>query len=82
MAKTLTPFMLGNLHTFLSSSEFFQHGLLQIYTIRVTNCLDPDQTDTLSDLIWVKTVCKGYQQMTTEGKKRYIIVFEILEYLP
>ena len=52
-----------------------------IYTISNTNCLDTDQTDILSDLIRVKTVCKGCKQMTTEGKKRYIKVFEILEYL-
>ena len=31
-------------------------------TIIVSNSLDPDQAGRLSDLIWVQTVCKGYQQ--------------------
>ena len=30
----------------------------------MSNSLDPDQDDVLSDLIWVQIVCKGYQQMT------------------
>ena len=34
--------------------------------IRVSNSLDPDQTDILSGLIWVQTICKGYQQETLE----------------
>ena len=29
----------------------------------MSNCFDPDQ-NLLSDLIWVQTVCKGYQQTT------------------
>ena len=41
-------------------------------TIRVSNSLDPDQARLFLGLIWVQTVCKGYQQ-TTElslvGKK-------------
>ena len=32
-------------------------------TIRVSNCLVPDQ-DRMSDLSWVQTVCKGFQQKT------------------
>ena len=31
-------------------------------TIRVSKSLDPDQARRLSGLIWVQTVCKGYQQ--------------------
>ena len=30
-------------------------------TIRVSSSLDLDRSDILSSLIWVKTVCKGYQ---------------------
>ena len=33
-------------------------------TIRVSNNLAPDQAQHLSVLIWVQTVCKGYQQTT------------------
>ena len=33
-------------------------------TIRVSNSLDPDQTRRFVGLIWVQTVCKGYQLMT------------------
>ena len=29
-------------------------------TFRVSNSLNPDQTDTVSVLIWFQTVCKGY----------------------
>ena len=39
-------------------------------TIRVTNSLEPDQSgdfDKMSGLIWVKTVCKVYQQVTIVG---------------
>ena len=38
-------------------------------TIRVSNNLDPDQARHFSGLIWVQTVCKGYQQMTPLGKE-------------
>ena len=35
----------------------------------MSNSLDPDQVDILSDLIWVQTVCKSYKQMTLEVKE-------------
>ena len=39
-------------------------------TIKSENSSDPDQAQHfLSGLIWVQTVCKGYQQMTIEGKE-------------
>ena len=38
-------------------------------TIRVSNSLDPDQARHLSGLIWVQTVCKGYQRTTLAGKE-------------
>ena len=31
--------------------------------------LDPDQAQHFVTLIWVQTVCKGYQQMTLVGKE-------------
>ena len=46
---------------------FFQN------TIRVSNGLNPDQDRHLSVLIWVQTVCKGYQQITNvaSGRVKY-----------
>ena len=40
-------------------------------TIKVSNSLDPDQ-DVLLVMLWVQTVCKGYQQKTkvTASKER------------
>ena len=35
----------------------------------VSNSLDPDQARRFVSLIWVQTVCKGYQQMTLVGKE-------------
>ena len=37
--------------------------------IRVPNSLDPDQARLLLGLIWVQTVCNGYQQTTLAGKE-------------
>ena len=38
--------------------------------ISVSNILDPDlRPDILSGLIWVQTVCKGYEQTTLVGKE-------------
>ena len=61
------------LHAFLSSADFFQNKLirknlsgipLECQTVWI--CIRPD---ILSGLIWVQTVCKGYQQMTPVGKE-------------
>ena len=58
---------------FLSSVDFFfrinyfENSFRNI--IIVPNSLDSDQTDELSGLIWVQTVCKGYQQTTLVGKE-------------
>ena len=56
--------MLGN----LSSADFFENELFQK---NLSGTLSECQTvwiqirtDTLSVLIWVQTVCKGYQQTT------------------
>ena len=40
-----------------------------MYTVRVSNSLDPDRPDILLGLIWDKTVCKSYQQTTLVGKE-------------
>ena len=42
-----------------SKLTFSINSLKHYENIRVSTCLDPDK-----DLIWVQTVCKGYQQMT------------------
>ena len=62
------------LHAFWSSVDFFFKLTFSKKsfrnTIRVSNSLDPDQA--WSGLIWVQTVCKGYQQTTkisTSGKR-------------
>ena len=44
-----------------SNNHFFKSSFSN--TIRVSKSLDPDQ-DQHSVLIWVQTVCKGYQQKT------------------
>ena len=38
-------------------------------TIRVSNSLDQDQAQFFAGLIWVQTVCKGYQQAILVGKE-------------
>ena len=42
----------------------------------VSNRFDPDQARCLSNLIWVKAVCKNYQQ-TTHGEKELSIEYNI-----
>ena len=37
----------------------------------MSNSLDLDQADILSGLIWVQTVCKGYQQTTKVAPSGY-----------
>ena len=57
---------------FLPSADFFQNYLFKNSfrnTIRVSNDLDPDQDRHLLVLIWVQTVCKGYQQTTLVDKE-------------
>ena len=53
----LTLCMLGNFSCFCCDLlTFFKSSFKN--TIRVSNCLDPDQS------VLIQTVCKGYQQMT------------------
>ena len=59
----LTLWLLSNFSCFYAIhwfEKFFQE---------YHQCLDPDQADILSGLIWVQTICKGYQQTTIVGKK-------------
>ena len=61
--------MLGNFFMLLlSSADFFQNQLFQkILSGALIECQTvwiQIRTDILSVLIWVQTVCKGYQQMT------------------
>ena len=44
--------------------------------IRVSNSLDPGQPNVLLGLIWVQTVCKGYQQMTLGDKSSLEILHD------
>ena len=58
------------LHAFLSSAEFFQNLLFRKNLGSAKNTiLSPTnwtqiRPDILSGLIWVQTICKGYQRMT------------------
>ena len=66
----ITLCLLGNFACFLSA-EFFLSSFRN--TIRVSNSLDPEQAQQMSGLVWVQTVCKGYQQKTLEGKKLKVV---------
>ena len=51
-----------------SKSTFLKNSFRN--TIRVSTGLDPDQ-----DLIWVQTVCKGYQQKTKVSANKEMVKF-------
>ena len=58
--------MLGNISCFLLSADFFQNQVFfkiisGISSGYQTVCI-PDQAKVLLGLIWIQTVCKGYQQ--------------------
>ena len=58
---------------FLSSADFFQNQLFQKILSEIpsecqTVCI-LIRPNILSGLIWVQTVCKGYQQTKLEGKE-------------
>ena len=38
----------------------------------MSNSLDPDQTDIFLGLVWVETVCKGYQQTVKFKDNKFI----------
>ena len=59
---------------FLSSADFFFSKSIFLKdsfrnTIIVSNSLIQIRPDILSGLIWVQTVCKGYEQTTLVGKE-------------
>ena len=69
--------MLDSFHAFLSSTDFSSNQLFrknkqsvmpsecQIVWVQI-------RPDVLSGLIWVQTVCKGYQQTTPVGKVKHL----------
>ena len=63
--------MLGNFRAFLLSADFFQNQLFPNIILGIPSECQTDwiqiRPDNLSGLIWVQTVCKGYQQ-TTQGQ--------------
>ena len=72
----LTLCILGNFACFFVICGFFLKLSFSKKTfkntIRMSKSLDPDQVRRLSGLIWVQTVCKGYQQTTkvaTSGER-------------
>ena len=61
------------LHAFLSSADFFQNQLFQKILSRMPSECQTDwiqiRLDILSGLVWVHSVCKGYQQTTLVGNE-------------
>ena len=61
------------LHAFLSDADFFQI----VFSKKILSGISSEwqtvwiqiRPDILSGLIWVLTICKGYQLMTLEGKE-------------
>ena len=78
MLLMLTLCLLGNFACFFVICWFFKINFLENpfrITIRVSNSLDPDEAWRLSGLIWVQTVCKGYQQTALVGKELLIYMY-------
>ena len=68
---------LGKFSTFfLLSADFFQNQLFRKILSRIPSECQivwiQIRPDILSGLIWVQTVCKGYQQTTLGGKESYM----------
>ena len=65
--------VLHNFFIFLSSADFFQNQLFQkLLSGKPSKCQTvwiQIRPDILSGLIWVQTVCKGYQQAALVGSK-------------
>ena len=65
----------SNFACFLSSADFFQNQLFgKIISGIPSECQtvwNQIRPDVLSGLIWVQTVCEGYQQTTLVGKEFY-----------
>ena len=69
--------MLGNFYSFVSSAAFFKTLYKKLFknTDKLSNSLDPDQDRHYVGvgpdlgLIWAKTFCIGYQQMTLANQE-------------
>ena len=64
---------------FLLSADFFQNQLYRKILSRIpsecqTNWIQI-RPDVLSGLIWVQSVCKGYEPMTLEHKELNLFLF-------
>ena len=61
------------LNAFVLSTDFFQNKLFRKNISGIPSECQTDwiqiKPDILSGLIWVQTVCKGYQQTTLVGKE-------------
>ena len=63
-------------HDFLSSADFFQNQ----FFLKILSGIPPEcqtvwiqiRPDILSGLVWVKTVCKSYQQTTLVDKELWM----------
>ena len=78
----LTLCMLGNFSYFLSPADFFKIFKKKIFSGVPSECQTDwiqIRTDILSVLIWVQTVCKGYQQRTLK-KIKVGVVFRTVNY--
>ena len=64
---------------FLSSADFFQNQLFRkILSGTPSECQTvwiQIRPDVLSGLIWVQTVCKGFQQTTLVGNELMIVIY-------
>ena len=49
-------------------TNFFEKKKFRTISVKI-NSLNPDQPLPFVKLIWIKTVCKGYQQATLAGKE-------------
>ena len=70
------------LHALLSSADYFQSQVLRKILSRIpSECQTiwiQIRPDFLSGLIWVQTVCKGYQQTTSELFVYWVILHALL----
>ena len=76
-------FYTANFLTYLWSADFFKINFLKNYFRKFHQCQTVwilIRPDVLSGLIWVQTVCKGYQQTTLEGRvKSYSLLMSCVE---
>ena len=71
-SNTLTLCQLGNLSWFFVFCWFFPNYFWKIHSVISSVCQTgwiQIRPDVLSRLIWVQTICEGYQQRTLVGKE-------------